>query len=221
MIPPCLTLCNIRYVSRAKWSNSGKEVAPSPTLWCSSYWKGSILVALDYGRRLTFIDKMWFVKYALCLSILLCVCLCVCICLCMFMSVCVCVSETVKFWLNPGILFYERGNDMLYRLNFIVRVEWFFLHFHTISQLTMNDSVGYGRTLKLWLKMINRNKTKKKHSQLAVIRHLPKSVFHRNIRDKLGYLSISPRWVLKHLATHNWFYATFREEEKNEKRLGC
>ena len=52
LIPTCLTLSNIRYVSRVKWSNPGKEVAPSPTLWCSSYWKGSLLVALDYSRQL-------------------------------------------------------------------------------------------------------------------------------------------------------------------------
>ena len=52
LIPPCLTLSNIRYVSRVKWSNSGKGVEPSPTPWCSSYWKGSLLVPLDYGRQL-------------------------------------------------------------------------------------------------------------------------------------------------------------------------
>ena len=27
-------------------------VAPSPTHWCSSYWKGSLRVTLDYGRQL-------------------------------------------------------------------------------------------------------------------------------------------------------------------------
>ena len=43
-LPPCLTLSNIRYISRVKWSNSGKGVAPSPTPRCSSYWKGSFLV---------------------------------------------------------------------------------------------------------------------------------------------------------------------------------
>ena len=37
LIPPCLTLCNIRYVSRVKWSNPGKGVAPSPAPRCSSY----------------------------------------------------------------------------------------------------------------------------------------------------------------------------------------
>ena len=31
----------IRYVSRVKWSNPGKEVAPSLTPQCSSNWKGA------------------------------------------------------------------------------------------------------------------------------------------------------------------------------------
>ena len=31
LMPPCLTLSIIRYVSRVKWSNPGKGVAPSPT----------------------------------------------------------------------------------------------------------------------------------------------------------------------------------------------
>ena len=35
-----------------KWSNSGKGVAPSPIPRCSSKWKGSLLVVLDYGRQL-------------------------------------------------------------------------------------------------------------------------------------------------------------------------
>ena len=52
LIPPCLTFSNIRYVSSVKWSNPGKEVAPSPTPRCRSYWKGSLLVALDYDRQL-------------------------------------------------------------------------------------------------------------------------------------------------------------------------
>ena len=36
---------------RVKWSNPGKGVALSPTPWCSSYWKGSLLVALNYGQQ--------------------------------------------------------------------------------------------------------------------------------------------------------------------------
>ena len=31
LIPPCLTLSIIKYISRVKWSNPGKGVAPSPT----------------------------------------------------------------------------------------------------------------------------------------------------------------------------------------------
>ena len=46
MILPCLTLSNIRYVSKVKCSSPGKGVVLSPTLRCSSYYKGSLLVAL-------------------------------------------------------------------------------------------------------------------------------------------------------------------------------
>ena len=51
LIPPWLTLSKISYVSRVKWSNPGKGVALSPTRWCSSYWKGSLLVTLDNSRQ--------------------------------------------------------------------------------------------------------------------------------------------------------------------------
>ena len=49
---PCLTLSNIRYISRVKWSNPGKGVVPNCIPWCSSYWKGSLRVTLDYGHQL-------------------------------------------------------------------------------------------------------------------------------------------------------------------------
>ena len=39
LICPCLTLNIIRYISRVKWSNPRKEVAPFPTPLCSRYWK--------------------------------------------------------------------------------------------------------------------------------------------------------------------------------------
>ena len=32
LIPPCLTVSNIRYVSKVKWSYPGKVVVPSPTV---------------------------------------------------------------------------------------------------------------------------------------------------------------------------------------------
>ena len=52
LMPPCLALSIIRYVSRVKLSNPGKEVAPSPTSWCGNYRKGSLRVTLDYGHQL-------------------------------------------------------------------------------------------------------------------------------------------------------------------------
>ena len=45
----------VRIKAKVKWSNPGKGVAPSPTPRCSSYWKGSLLVALDYSRQLIYI----------------------------------------------------------------------------------------------------------------------------------------------------------------------
>ena len=73
MIPPCLRLSNIRYISRVKWSNPGKGVTPSLTPRCSSYWKGSLLVALFYGRQLYLLIYVY---------IYICVCVCVCVCAC-------------------------------------------------------------------------------------------------------------------------------------------
>ena len=40
-IPPCLTLSNIRYVSRVKWSNPGKGVRPSQYLGIVAIEKGA------------------------------------------------------------------------------------------------------------------------------------------------------------------------------------
>ena len=52
LIPPYLTLSVIRYISRVKWFNPGKGVAPSPTPRCSSYWKESLRVGLNYSHQL-------------------------------------------------------------------------------------------------------------------------------------------------------------------------
>ena len=41
-----------KVLSRVKWNNPGKGVAPSPTPRCSSYWKRSLLAAFDYGCQL-------------------------------------------------------------------------------------------------------------------------------------------------------------------------
>ena len=44
------------------WSNPGRVVAPSPTPRCSSYWKRSLLVVLDYGQP-TYIRHSWYNGY--------------------------------------------------------------------------------------------------------------------------------------------------------------
>ena len=49
------SLLNIQHYKvqiKGKVEKSGKGVAPSPTLWCSSYRKGSLRVTLDYGHQL-------------------------------------------------------------------------------------------------------------------------------------------------------------------------
>ena len=56
--------------TEGKVDQSGKGVAPSPTLRCCRYWKGSLLVALDYCRQL----------YLLYIYIYIYVCVCVCVC---------------------------------------------------------------------------------------------------------------------------------------------
>ena len=63
LIPPCLTLSIISYVSRVKWSNPGKEVAPSPTPQCSSYWKGSLQVTLDYCCQLYYLQLIEVITF--------------------------------------------------------------------------------------------------------------------------------------------------------------
>ena len=40
---------------KGKVEQSRERSSSSPTPWCSSYWKGSLLVALDYGRQLYFL----------------------------------------------------------------------------------------------------------------------------------------------------------------------
>ena len=66
LIPTCLTFSNIRYVSRVKWSNPGKGVASSPTPQCSSHWKGSLLVTLDYSCQLYFLLYIYIYIYIYC-----------------------------------------------------------------------------------------------------------------------------------------------------------
>ena len=56
LISPCLTLGIIRYVSRVKWSNPRKGVVPFPTPRCTSYWKGSFRVTLNYSHQFYYVQ---------------------------------------------------------------------------------------------------------------------------------------------------------------------
>ena len=49
LIPLCLTLGIVKVWIKGIWGKPGKGLVPSPTPWCSSYWKGSLQVTLDYG----------------------------------------------------------------------------------------------------------------------------------------------------------------------------
>ena len=51
LISPCLTRNIIRYVSRVKWINPRKGVAPLPTPQCCSYWKGNLHIDLNYSQQ--------------------------------------------------------------------------------------------------------------------------------------------------------------------------
>ena len=52
LMPLCLTLSIICYGLKVKWDNPGKGEVPFPTPQCSSYWKGSLQLALDDGCQL-------------------------------------------------------------------------------------------------------------------------------------------------------------------------
>ena len=60
-MPPCLTqLYKVRI--KGKWSNPGKRIEPSPTHPCSSYWKGSPRVTLDYGRPTYYYVRFFYFR---------------------------------------------------------------------------------------------------------------------------------------------------------------
>ena len=75
LMPSCLTLSIIRYGSRVKRSNPGNGVAPSPTLWCSSYRKESFRIALNYSRQLFYPSKVHCQKEVAVIQILILSCL--------------------------------------------------------------------------------------------------------------------------------------------------
>ena len=62
------------FISRVKWSNPEKGVAPSSTPQCCSYWIWSLLVALNLGSPTLLTDMIsnnssWFISIIICLHI--------------------------------------------------------------------------------------------------------------------------------------------------------
>ena len=55
LIPPCLTLSNIRYVSRVKWRNSGKGVVLSPIPGVVAIEKGAFWSPLTTVANVTYL----------------------------------------------------------------------------------------------------------------------------------------------------------------------
>ena len=93
LMMPCLALSIIKWGSKVKWSNPGNEVAPFSIPRCSSFWKRSLWVTLDYGRQL-------------CLYIYMCVCVCVCIYIYIYVCVCVCVCVYIYMHIYIYIYIY-------------------------------------------------------------------------------------------------------------------
>ena len=80
LMPPCLTLCIIRYGSKVKLSNPRKAEAPSRTPWCSSYRKRSH-PRLRSPTLLTLLGSP-LPQVALYIYIYIYIYLCVCVCVC-------------------------------------------------------------------------------------------------------------------------------------------
>ena len=77
LIPPCLTLSIIRYVSRVKWSNPGKGVASSLHLGVVAIEKGAFGSPSTAVTNFTLLTNIYIYIY---IYIYICVCVCVCVC---------------------------------------------------------------------------------------------------------------------------------------------
>ena len=117
-----LNTLQYKVLSRVKWSNPRKGVAPSSTPRCSSYLKGSILVALDYGRQfylllmliviVYLLPSFWFYRFGLeCIVVIL-------------FSKCYFPMVVLSFWVFVGFLLFRKDVVfILSRLSVIV-IAW-------------------------------------------------------------------------------------------------
>ena len=108
LMPPCLTFSIIRYGSRVKWSNARKEVAPFPTAWCSSYWKGILWVDLDNSHQLFIYMNICICIYTLiCMYIYMCVYVYTYMCVHIYIYMCVCVCMRICGYVYIYVCMYE------------------------------------------------------------------------------------------------------------------
>ena len=90
LMPPCLTLSIIRYGSRVKWSNPGKELRPPIHHDVVAIEKGA------FGSPLTMVANFtFFTFYIIYIYIYMCVCVCVCVSVCVHAGVKTCVCACV------------------------------------------------------------------------------------------------------------------------------
>ena len=101
LMPPCLRLSIIRYGSRVKWSNPGKGVAPSPTLWCSKLSKREPSGHPRLWSPFYFLHVcMWIYAYIyLYLRVCVYMYMCVCVCVTIYTYICVCGSESIHIYI--------------------------------------------------------------------------------------------------------------------------
>ena len=100
---PLLNTQHYKVRIKGKVGNPGKGVAPSPTPWCSSYWKGSLRVTLNDGRQLYFTHLLWNKRKTV--NIYVDVLGNIYLCLCEWISKWICISIVSSMWLLTWVHF--------------------------------------------------------------------------------------------------------------------
>ena len=104
---PCLTLTIIRHGSRIKWSNPGNGVVSSTTPRCSSFWKGSLEVTLNYGCQLyiyTYICTCIYIYVYIFTYI--CICIYLYIYVHVYIYICICLQIYVYIYIYIYMYIY-------------------------------------------------------------------------------------------------------------------
>ena len=111
LIPPCLIVSIIKCISRVKWCDLGKEVAP--------LHHG--VVGIEKG---TFGPTLYIcVAIYICVCVYVClyifVCVCMCVCIYMFIYLCMCVYIYIYKYVHVHICIYMRMHVYVFVYAFI------------------------------------------------------------------------------------------------------